>query len=217
MSICTSPKYEGTTFSDDFEEWMASDRNITVPVIDELNEMGEIWNELNQNDQANSLFPESCIPEPTEILTIPTTETEEKIIPKQNYLLPTDPQIQYRYLMCQLNHLRLSEQKTIQKQNKTSKRQTNTGGDKLATKKNYSTDKTRTHLPKRCGDSFCSKHQYYPTSEEATLHIQSFDTLEKKSTYCPCGKTVQYYLDGKWWRSGNLSRYLKEKKNKKLE
>eukprot|EP01080_Neovahlkampfia_damariscottae_P005935 gene5935-9765_t len=82
----------------------------------------------------------------------------------------------------------------------------------IAKKKKYSKNKIRSHLPKRCGDSSCQHGQYYETSEEAARRVETFNTTKYKSTLCTCGKTVQYFIDGIWLRSGGLSKHESKKK-----
>eukprot|EP01080_Neovahlkampfia_damariscottae_P010415 gene10415-2942_t len=65
---------------------------------------------------------------------------------------------------------------------------------RVSQKKNYSLDKTRSHLPKRCGEP----------KAVAKKHI--FRTMYRKSAYCPCGNTVQYFFHGKWTRSSNVTK-----------
>jgi len=104
--------------------------------------------------------------------------------------------------------------KKIPKQKKTETKNINIQGAVvvIAEKRNYSNYKVRTISPKRCGDPKCSHGQYYGTSEEASSNIHNFVTIQKKNTYCPCGATIQYFVDGEWFRSGNLSKYLAERK-----
>eukprot|EP01080_Neovahlkampfia_damariscottae_P009503 gene9503-1709_t len=80
------------------------------------------------------------------------------------------------------------------------------GSPDLAQKKNYSVDKARTRLPKRCGDEKCQYGQHYLTAQEAAVKNKDFNTRKGKNTYCPCGATIQYFIDGTWMRSGQCNK-----------
>eukprot|EP01080_Neovahlkampfia_damariscottae_P004473 gene4473-7854_t len=77
----------------------------------------------------------------------------------------------------------------------------------------YESNKTRTTAPKRCGDISCPELQYYSTLKEAEKHRFTFKKLKGSSTCCPCGSTIQYYVGGKWRRSGAVSLYYKNLEN----
>jgi hypothetical protein len=81
----------------------------------------------------------------------------------------------------------------------------------------YRKKKIRTNLPKRCGSPQCTFNQYFETLEDAEKHLETFLTLKGRSACCPCGCTIQYFLDGKWVRSTTLSNLLRKKKIKTLE
>ena len=84
----------------------------------------------------------------------------------------------------------------------------------IAQRKNFTNEKCRTNLPKRCGHKACKHGQHYFTVEEAINHMPTFETTKNKNTYCPCGDTVQYFIDGKWLRSAALSKHENKKKIK---
>jgi len=159
--------------------------------------------QLPVNNQNKFLYPSNLMQHETSI-----TSTQQY----PNF------QLQYDFLNERKISLetRFKSPKTVSKQRKMSVLNENpkvqSNGIDLAQKKKYTGDKARTRLPKRCGDLKCIFGQHYSTVEEANEKQNSFNTLKGKNTYCPCGSTVQYYIDGQWMRSGSLSKHLQAKR-----
>jgi len=80
----------------------------------------------------------------------------------------------------------------------------------VAEKKNYSTEKFRTHAPKRCENQLCS--QYYKTVEKAKENLKDFKMKAKSSPTCfICENPVKFYFQPKdsWLGSASITRYQK--------
>eukprot|EP01080_Neovahlkampfia_damariscottae_P010065 gene10065-2487_t len=78
------------------------------------------------------------------------------------------------------------------------------------TRRNSSTPKTRPSLPTRCKDVACKRGQYYETVKEASQNIVKFP--KGRSTYCLCNSAFQYFYQGRWMSSGNISELKKKNK-----
>ena len=213
MNLPTTEEYEFfaqylTANDEEFEDIYAVNKPCSV--TQGVNSIHEAFNQTYDE-------LEVVVEEPLEL----TTEQEEKVVqtsPVENLqrfaaqIMNLPPQVQ-QIPYIQVPIVQQSTERKIQKQKKTYKQPNpKIDGKKLAQKKLYSTDKLRPSLPKRCGNKNCSVGQHYETPEMASLFIGSFGTVEKKNTYCPCGATIQYFLDNKWFRSGNLSKYISENK-----
>ena len=65
--------------------------------------------------------------------------------------------------------------------------------------------------PKRCGNEYCVQH--YVTVREAEENQSKFQKMKGKSTVCQCSSSIQYYIGGKWRRSGAVSLYYQNLQN----
>jgi hypothetical protein len=140
----------------------------------------------------------------------PQVLLEENVVeaPRSDHVQETVFQMQNEYNTQEEANILLDNQnqKKKRKFQEISDFQTEVTQIEVSKKRNFSTPKERTDLPKRCKNRNCKHHQHYKTHQEAEFMGPLFETIKGRSTYCLCGNPIQFWNGFKWVSSATLSK-----------